>query len=908
MKSKIQKSIFITFSIVAILFFCLLLFPLAFKTQILKIANKEINKSLNAEVGFDKVNINFIRSFPNASISLEDIYIAGKDDFKGDTLLLSKEVQFVINVKSLFSDTGYEIKKIKISDTRLFAHVLENGKANWDIVKSTSTEKEDTTSSTLSLKLEDFQIENSDILFLQDSSNLFTELKKINLALSGNLTTNTTDLQTELSIDTIRLSSENKQMLPQLNVLFKANIKTDLKKQRYELAENSIKINEIPLSLNGWVESKENSTYVDLKLKTGKVKFKSLLSLIPAIYTKSFDKIKSDGQITFDGYAKGEIKGNNYPTFALNLSVKDGWFQYPDLPKSVQSIQIQSNVSHQGGSLDNTVIDVSNFSLMMGENPLKASLHITTPISDPNVNLKANGKLDLGMIKEIYPLEKGMNLSGLFALNISGQGKMSYLDKNKMERLQFSGNANVKDLIVETNELPHSVNIDNANLLFSNHQLYLNKMNIKIGDNDISGEGRVENYLAYALRDKTLKGRFQISSIFMNLNDFISDRESIQEAKPKEEEKENSSTTSVLEIPKNLDIALIGNFKQLKYQKMTFENGYAKLTLLNGNMNIEKMNVDAFGGKMNLSGKYSSQDITNPFTNLNIGLNEISFGSIVKQVESLEKMLPFFLNATGKFNANFSLNTSLNQDMSPNLASIISEGQFNTKSVQIKDTEVLNQLIQALKLTNLTKFTNLKDIALAFKIKDGKLSTKPFTLKMGDYSMELGGFTGLDKTIDYKGKLKLPNKLQFGAFQNVGFKIGGTFTKPKVSLDVTETVTNIVKEQKEQVIEKIQNVKDNGLAKAEEEREKAIKEAKKRADKILKDAKQQGDKIIEAARVSGDSIIAKTSNPIAKEVAKRAAKELIKEAQKKADKIYQKAQEESKKEIENIEQKTQIKK
>ncbi len=900
MKLGIFKPILIVFLVIFTLFFALLLFPLAFKGQILEIVKKEFNKSLTAEVDFQKVNINFIRSFPNASVSLENLYVAGKEEFEGDTLLFSKEIQLVVNVKSLFSKTGYEIEKISISDTRLFAHILMNGKANWDIVKpTTTTEKADTTS-TFALKLNNFKIINSDVVFLQDSSNMLAEIKKINLNLNGDFTNNLTTLKTDINIDTIRLSNNGVALIPFLQLMFDAKIKADLENQKYVLAENSIKINEIPLALNGSVQLLEDTTQVDVRLKTGKVNFKSLLSLIPAIYFEGFEEVKADGKISLEGYAKGKLVGDNYPAFDFRLNINDAWFQYPELPQSVHSIELQSHISSLGGSLDNTVIDVSNFSFNMADNPFQSSLHITTPISDATVQFKANGKLDLGTVKKVYPLDKDITLNGLLSLQLKGNGKMSYIEKNRLEKFRFTGNVKMQDFAIKNSDFSETLNVDNANLIFNNRYLHLNKLNVRIGKNDIRGNGKVENYLAYALKGKTLKGRFSIYSNYLNLNDFITEETPNNTAKTTEKETTNAPN-SVIEIPKNLDLALVGDMQQLKFHKMNFRNAYAKLVVLNGDIDIEKMWVKAFGGTMNVTGQYSSKNTKKPSAQLNVALNQIHFNSIFEQIESFQKIVPFFKNTTGTFNAKFSFNTLLEQDMSPNLQSITSKGNFKTKAIKIKDSSVINLLAEKLKLSKLSKMTSLRDISLAFEIKDGRISTKPFSLKLAGYKMQLAGSTGLDKTIDYKGKLRLPNKLKLGYFQNANFKIEGTFNKPKIKLDISETLNEII--GKENVKKEVQKIKESIFEKGKEKKEEAITEAKKRADEILQQAKIKGDKIIETARVTADSIVAHSKNPITKAITQATANKLIEKAQKEAYKIYEKAQKESQKEIEKANKK-----
>lgn len=50
--------------------------------------------------------------------------------------------------------------------------------------------------------------------------------------------------------------------------------------------------------------------------------------------------------------------------------------------------------------------------------------------------------------------------------------------------------------------------------------------------------------------------------------------------------------------------------------------------------------------------------------------------------------------------------------------------------------------------------------------------------------MNLSGSTGLDQTIDYSGKIKLPASAgDIAKLTTLDLKIGGTFSSPKVSLD-----------------------------------------------------------------------------------------------------------------------------
>ncbi|MHB9055598.1 MAG: hypothetical protein ACYC2P_05520 [Paludibacteraceae bacterium] len=878
MKQKNRKIWIILLSVVVLFFGTLTALPFIFKGEIVEVIKKELNKKLTTTVDFKYLKISLIRNFPDVSISLKDVSITGKGDFAKDSLLMSKDINLVVNLKSLFGNSGYDVKKLQISNSKVLAHVLKDGRTNWDIFPK-DTAKVDTAKSKFNLKLKDFKIEKADIVYLSDSGNIAANIKNLNLNLKGDLTADSTLLNTKMTVDTLNFWNGGIQYANNLVLDFAADINAKLNESRYELANNVMKINAIPLSLNGWLQMLDEGMNMDLKLNSEKVDFKSLLSLIPAIYSKSFASLKADGKVSLSGFAKGKYIGESYPAFDLKLAVQNGKFQYPGLPKSVDNIQLVSMITNSGGSLDKTIVDVSTFNFSMGGNPFSAQLHIINPVSDPDFRMKALGKLNLGIIKDVYPLGKATSLSGLLDMNINAAGKMSYVEKNQYENFKFGGTMNVKNVLLKMKDLVQDVAVTNANLLFNDRYLNLTGLNMKIGRNDLSANGKVENYLAYALRNKTLKGDFKINSNYMNITDFMESNK----------EKKDTSSMQAVNIPKNLDLVLEGNFKELVYNKMNFRNTDALLKVADGELNIQKMNMNAFGGNMAMTGKYSSLNPMQPALDFNIDLNQISFADISAQVPSMQKFVPIFEKLAGRFNTKLSLNTLLKGDMMPILTSVLSQGNFNAEMVTLKENVVaLSELSKSLKLE---KFSNvsMKNIALTFEIKDGKLQTRPFNLKFKDYAMSLGGSTGLDQTIAYAGSIKLPEKMNLGKLQNVGFKIGGTFKKPKIELDLKSTFNSLAEEQKSKALQIVDSVKTQVMDKGRAERDKALLAAQKKADLLLQQAKIQGDKLIHEAQVRGDSLVSKATNPITKELAKKGAVELIKQAQKQADNLNNKA-------------------
>ncbi len=896
MKRKNGRILGIIFSILIVLFAVLLILPFAFQGKIFNAVKLQINKMLTAKVDFQNVQLSFIRHFPNASVSINGLKVIGEGDFAADTLVSADKIEAVVNLKSLLSGKGYDIQKINVVDPQIKLHVLADGRANWNIMKDTTEEKTDTAAMKFHLKLKDVFIQHANIAYLDEQSNMKAIISNLKHHTSGDLTADSSLLSTQTTIDSISFWMDGIPYLSKANAELNVDIDANINDMKFAFSKNSSRINAIPFSFEGWVKMLDEGFDMDIKLIADKVDLKSILSMIPAIYSNSFKDLKTGGEVSLNGFVKGQMKDENYPAFDVNLSINNGWFQYPSLPQSVKNIQLAFQIVNPGGSLDSTLIDLSKFSLTLGSNTFNAAAKIASIISDPDIRAKASGRIDLGMVKSFYPLEPGTNLNGLLDLDLNLNGKMSYLENNLYDKFEFQGKLLANNIFLKTSSLPQDISVNRAQVFFNNRYVNLSDFQLKIGKNDLQANGKLENFLAYALKNKTLKGQLNLQSNYLNVNDFLTETTETKNEK-----------MELLVIPQNIDFTLQAFFKQLLYDKMNFSNIQGKLLVQNGEIKFQNLNLDAFGGTLLANGLYSTANVAKPYADINLNIKNVAFNQIFSQVASFQKFVPFFEKATGNFSTTLSLNTLLNNDMSLNLSSLKANGKFSTSSVALKDVPALSALASGLKKPELSN-PSLKDLAVNFEISNGKLFTKPFDIKLGDIKMNLGGSMGLDQSLDFKGIVQLPDQLNAGRFSNFNVTIGGTYEKPKVKLDLLDTFNEALEETKakikEEVTTQVDAAKKEVVEKARKEREAALKEAQVQADKIRLEAKKAGDKLIEEATLKGNELVEKAANPIAKKVAEQSARKLVEEARKQADKLNADAEIQANKIIENASKNT----
>ena len=793
-----------------VLLLLLLILPVAFKGKIEGIVKSEGNKMLNAQFDFKSLKISLLKNFPQASVSLYDFWLKGVEEFENDTLVYAGELTAAVNVMSLLGDGGFEVSKIIVDDTRVKAIVLEDGKVNWDVMKPSEEpevedmEVESEEPSSFSISLKKLSVDNLSLIYDDRQGDMYAEVKDLDASCSGDMTADNTTIRLKAETPSVTYKMGGVPFLSRAKVGAKMDVDADLKNMKFTLRDNTLSLNAIEAGIDGWVAMEDEAIDMDLKLNTNEIGFKEILSLIPAIYAKDFAGLKTDGVATLNAYAKGKMEGDILPAFNVDLNVKNAMFRYPSLPAGVDGINIVANVKNPGGTADATTIVVNPFNFVLAGNPFSLTANVKTPLSDLNFNAAAKGKLDLGKIKDVYPLD-GMSLNGLVDADMSVAGAMSMIDKGEYDRVKAAGSVKLSDMQLELTDLP-KVDIKQSTFSFEPRYLELSQTKINIGDNDITLDSRFENYLGFVFKGTTLKGTLNVSSQKMNLNDFMSEGDAPAEPEQKEEttaEEQVEEAMGVISVPENIDFRMQANFKQVLFGKMNITDVKGLLVVKDRKVDMQNLSLNAMGGSVVVNGSYATPEAKNPKLNAGFALNNIGFAQAYKELDMVKKLAPIFSNLKGDFSGSIKVDTELNDQMSPVVQTLNGSGSLSTKDLSLSDVQFINIVADIVKKPSL-KETKVKDLNLDFTIKDGRVTTKPFDIKMGDYVMNLSGTTGLDQTIDYKGKITLPASA--GVVSKLGtvdMTIGGTFTSPKVGIDMESLAKQAAQQAASGLIDKL---------------------------------------------------------------------------------------------------------
>ncbi len=811
MKKLIKATAIIVAAIVILLFSI----PLFFTDKVEGIIKEEGNKMLNAEFDFESLDISLLKRFPLVSVTLEDFYLKGVGVFSNDTLVQADEITASMNLLSLFGDEGYDIRKILLDGVSLNAIVLADGSVNWDVMKATEEEEElpadaTTLSSPIRILLQELEIDNFNLVYDDRQSNMYAALNGLDAVVSGDFGSSRTLLDLTASADAVTYKLEGVPFLNKASFAADMEIDADLENNRFTLNKNTIQLNAIKAAIDGWVALTDAGADMDIKLNSNEIGFKEILSLVPAIYMQDFDGLKTDGTAGLTAYAKGSLVGDSLvPEFNLAFDVKDAMFRYPELPAGVDNINIAANVSNPGGSPDATVVNINPFKFVMAGNPFSVVANLRTPVSDLSFDAAAKGRLDLGKIKEIYPLEN-MELNGLVDADIAINGRLSHIEKEQYEKIKASGTVALKNMQYEMEGIP-AVDIKKSLLTFTPRYLQLSETAVNIGDNDIVVDSKFENYIGYALKGTTLKGTLNVKSNYFNLNDFMGSESAVSTAENNADAAAVADTiqSGAIIIPDNIDFRMQAAFKKVLFDNMAFENMNGLLIIKDRKVDMKNLSLNTMGGNVVMNGFYYTPEKAQPQFNGGFKLENIVFAKAYNDLNVVRKLAPIFNGLTGDFSGNVNIDTKLDDAMTPVLSTLTGNGALQTKDLSLNNVGVIQAVADIVKKPSL-KDTRVKDLNIEFTIKDGRVNTKPFDIKMGDYKMNLSGSTGLDQSIDYKGEITIPTSAgKVAQLGTVDMLIGGTFTSPKVSIDMASLAKKAATQAATKAIDKLLGKSDS---------------------------------------------------------------------------------------------------
>ena len=631
------------------------------------------------------------------------------------------------------------------------------------------------------------------------------QISELNHTGSGTFSGETSELDTETEAN-VSFTMDGTNYLNHNAIKLDALIDLDLTNSKYTFKENKGYINKLPIEFDGFVQLLDEGQNIDITFKNPESDFKNFLALIPETYSGSLDGVQTSGDFTINGIVKGINSDKTIPKLDINIASNNASFKYPDLPKSVTNIVINTSIKNTTGFLDDTFVDIKTLNFKIDDDVFKSSASIKNMTKNMLVSANLDGVLNLANITKAYPVELSSPLTGILKAKLSTAFDMNAIETNAFERIKSNGTASLSNFVYTSEDMANPLEISEADLTFNPQTVSLNHFKAKTGESDLNANGTINNLLGFVLSDTTLKGNFDLNSNLFKMSDFMSESETAST----ETKTQTPTESEALKIPAFLDCTINANAKTVIYDNLTLTDVKGKLLIKDEAATLSNVSSSIFDGALSISGDVSTKTET-PTFNFNLGANDFDISKSFKGLELLQNLAPIAKILQGKLNTTINLSGSLDKDFAPNLSTVSGNALAELLTTNLSENEsgLLSKLENSLSFIDFSKL-DLKDLKTKLEFANGQVSVKPFDLKYKDIAITVSGAHGFDQTLNYNAIFNVPakylgsditsliSKIDSEEANNITIpvtaNIGGSYTSPTVKTDLTSGVTNLTKQ------------------------------------------------------------------------------------------------------------------
>ena len=235
-----------------------------------------------------------------------------------------------------------------------------------------------------------------------------------------------------------------------------------------------------------------------------------------------------------------------------------------------------------------------------------------------------------------------------------------------------------------------------------------------------------------------------------------------------------------------------------------------------------------------MNGSYSTAaNKRKPAISLTYDVKDFDVQQTFFAFNTVQKLMPIGKYLAGKLNSQLTLNGSLGDDMMPDLNSLNGNGSFFLIEGFLSKFKPLEKLGEKINVTHLQELS-LREVKNYIEFSNGKVTVKPFKLKIKGIDMEIGGIHGFDQSLAYLIDIRLPRSMlgnkkdsivenivsqvnakgvpvKINDQAHIFVQLGGFINNPIIKIDLKQAATSLAEEfrrqAKEALVAKIDSTK-----------------------------------------------------------------------------------------------------
>lgn len=480
------------------------------------------------------------------------------------------------------------------------------------------------------------------------------------------------------------------------------------------------------------------------------------------------------GTLLSDIVAQGtyDASRNQIPAIKAKLKLTKGYLKTSHYPNPITNIHVETTLTDASGLLKDLQVAIHPASFVFEKNPVYVKAKLQN-LDNVQYAIQAKGVLDIGRIYKVFS-QKGLGVKGYVKANVRLKGTQNDAVNGNYAKLQNSGTLYLRDIATTSTYLPKPFVIKEGKFSFVQDQMQFQNFKATYGQSDFLMNGQLRNVIDFVLSTTgVLKGDFELSSRFLNADEFLSEKQgNISTAtSPQVIEK------GVIVLPKNMDLYFKAQLDELKFQDLKVNDLQGKLALKNGQLQLRDAAAEIIGCQVKMQADYADETPSRAAFDLKVKATDFDVQRAYKEVKLFREMVTAAESAQGIIGLDYAINGKLNDQMMPIFPSLKGGGVLSVKKVKMKGFKLMNVVSRSTGKDKL-KDPDLSKVDIKTKINNNIITIERFKFKVAGFRPRIEGTTSFDGRLNLKMRLGLPPLGIIG----IPLKITGTQENPRVRL------------------------------------------------------------------------------------------------------------------------------
>jgi hypothetical protein len=413
--------------------------------RITPIVMRYANEYLNARLSCESVELTFFSTFPKFGIRLQNGSVVNVNDSLStgvqDTLLCFNDCSISFNPLALYKKNHLIVNYARLYRPTIYLHVSAEGKNNWDIFPSDSSAV-DSATKLPDITVKRISIVDANVAYDNRQQLLFVATDSLQLRAKGT----STDINLSLSVQALTTLFEEKSYTSKLPFSLSAHVLSDKAYQSFNIERSVLSIGFMDFDLRGNVlmDTANSSANVELWFKLHASSFADLMTAIPE-HVLDMRDFGFSGSLDFSGTVNGILGADQYPACAVSLQVNEASIVAKQNPRNpiLQKMEIDCRAVIDLMNNVPSFIDIKNVDLQNSAAKLHVSGLLNNLFTQPFVEMKINGGVDLKSFWQSMFFDRGMTAEGSLAADIAGRFFLDDLFMFNFGKINLTGSMDV---------------------------------------------------------------------------------------------------------------------------------------------------------------------------------------------------------------------------------------------------------------------------------------------------------------------------------------------------------------------------------------------------------------------------------------------------------------------------------